>query len=165
MLEMDFKGLAQKNAAKEGSSEPNSGDNSKEKSSRTMTAGERQYMAHGISGIRGEAAGGFRSVAEYGLPYFKQCLADGIDFEEAGSLTLLNLITHVTDTNIIARSDVETQKSLQQEILDMLSDGKRPDRSAIEALDEKFIRLNVSPGGCADLLAITYFLWLWEQAA
>lgn len=128
-----------------------------------VTAGERQYLMHGISGIRGEAAGGFRSVAEYGVPYFKQCLADGIDFEESGCLTLLNLVAHVTDTNIIARSNVETQKVLQNKIRELLADGKRPDRKTIEELDAEFIRLNVSPGGCADLLAITYFLWLWEQ--
>ena len=30
--------------------------------------------------------------------------------------------------------------------------------TAVEALDREMIRRNLSPGGCADLLAVTYFL-------
>ena len=33
-----------------------------------------------------------------------------------------------------------------------------PTRAEMEALDEAFIRRNLSPGGCADLLAATLFL-------
>ena len=32
------------------------------------------------------------------------------------------------------------------------------DPEAVEALDREMIRRNLSPGGCADLLAVTYFL-------
>ena len=34
-----------------------------------------------------------------------------------------------------------------------------PSQQALKALDREFIRKNLSPGGCADLLAITYFLY------
>lgn len=36
-----------------------------------------------------------------------------------------------------------------------------PDRETICRLDEEFIRKNLSPGGCADLLAVTLFLHSW----
>ena len=33
----------------------------------------------------------------------------------------------------------------------------------LEQLDQAFIARNLSPGGCADLLAITYFLWFCRE--
>ena len=33
-----------------------------------------------------------------------------------------------------------------------------PDRNALAALDDRFIAENLSPGGSADLLALTYLL-------
>jgi len=36
-------------------------------------------------------------------------------------------------------------------------------RKAIELLDEEFIHRNISPGGAADLLAVTVFLYLAEE--
>jgi len=37
-------------------------------------------------------------------------------------------------------------------------------RKQISALDQNFIERNISPGGVADLLAATYFLYLTEKA-
>ena len=45
------------------------------------------------------------------------------------------------------------------EIRKMLSAPEGVRESQVRELDEEFIRLNVSPGGCADLLALTYFLY------
>jgi triphosphoribosyl-dephospho-CoA synthetase len=36
-------------------------------------------------------------------------------------------------------------------------------RESIEGLDQKYIQSNISPGGSADLLAVTYFLYAIEQ--
>ncbi|MBS5249868.1 MAG: triphosphoribosyl-dephospho-CoA synthase, partial [Oscillospiraceae bacterium] len=38
-----------------------------------------------------------------------------------------------------------------------------PALEAVEALDREMIRRNLSPGGCADLLAVTYFLHFLSQ--
>lgn len=122
-----------------------------------LTHGEQQYLTYGISGIRGEAAAGFPSVRRYGLPYFTEQLEDGRDYQEAGVLTLLNLIAHVTDTNMIARGGIDGQQELQEEVRALLASGEIS-RESIEALDQEFIRRNISPGGSADLLAIVYFL-------
>ena len=34
----------------------------------------------------------------------------------------------------------------------------------IESLDREFIKNNISPGGSADLLALTFFLYLFENS-
>ncbi|MDD6212139.1 MAG: triphosphoribosyl-dephospho-CoA synthase CitG [Clostridiales bacterium] len=123
------------------------------------TAGEKQFCQYGIGGIRQEAALGFPSVGRYSWPIISQALDQGIDYNQAGSLALLNLIAHVTDTNMIARSSVEVHRELQEKIRKMLSAPEGVRESQVRELDEEFIRLNVSPGGCADLLALTYFLY------
>ncbi len=129
-----------------------------------LTAGERQFANLGLFGIRGEAASGFSSLQKYGIPVFGACLASGdFTFEEAGVQALLSLIAHVTDSNMIARSNKETQEKLQMEVRNLLREGYHPTKEEVQAIDRRFISYNVSPGGCADLLAILYFLWLWEQ--
>lgn len=120
------------------------------------TVGYRLYADHGIRGIRGQAADGLPAVAEIGLPVFRKCLEAGMDRNEAGVRTLLYLIAQVEDTNMIARGGIEGARQgadWTRELLEgdfILSD--------VEKLDDRFITANLSPGGCADLLAAVYFL-------
>lgn len=123
------------------------------------TAGERQYRMHGIGGIRKEAADGFPSVVKYAWPILSQALDQGVDYHQAGSLALLNLIAHVTDTNMVKRSSVEEAAGLRQKVQELLDQPEGIRKSQVLALDEEFIRRGVSPGGCADLLALTYYLY------
>ncbi len=130
------------------------------------TYGEKLYAGYGITGIRGEAANGFISVKEYGLPVLKKLLGRGFSLNDAGSLTLLNLIANVKDTNIISRSDIDTQNSVQKEIkrLIELKGIENITIDEINETDNKFIQMNISPGGCADLLAITYMFCFIQSA-
>ncbi len=124
-----------------------------------QTAGQKQYVRYGIGGIRQEAADGFPSINKYSWPILSQALARGIDYNQAGSLALLHLIAHVTDTNCIARSSPETAAALREEVRQLLDRPGGVRESDVWALDDEFIRLNISPGGCADLLALTYYLY------
>lgn len=130
---------------------------------KARTAGERQYALWGIPGIRGEAASGFLSLQKYGLPILKKELAAGSDLYRAGSVALLYLIGNVVDTNIISRSDYQTQQSLQEQVAMLLKKEASPSEDEILHLDRLFTEKNVSPGGCADLLAISYFLLFLEE--
>lgn len=129
------------------------------------TYGEKLYTSYGITGIRGEAAGGFPSVKIHGLPILKKLIKKGYSLNEAGALTLLNLIANVKDTNIIARSSIELLEGIQFRIQNLI------DKKGIENisndeiidLDNQFIKMNISPGGCADLLAITLMLYFSES--
>ena len=122
------------------------------------TVGEKLYATYGITGIRGQAEAGFPAVQEVGLPIFRQALKRGLSFNDAGCITLLHLITATDDTNLINRSNRQTQLEIRKKIAVLLEYDPFPSLSAIEALDQEFIEKNLSPGGSADLLAVTYFL-------
>lgn len=128
------------------------------------TAGQRLYSAFGITGIRGQAEAGFPAVLEHGLPTLEQGLAQGRSMNEAGCAALLALMAHTEDTNLMARSDVQTQQHIAAQIAALLQVHPYPDRITLEELDAAFTAQNLSPGGSADLLAVTYFLWLLQQS-
>ena len=122
------------------------------------TVGQRLYALRGISGIRGEAARGLPSVAEVGLPVYDECRKRGLDQNRAGAVALLHLIAHVEDTNMVARGGEEGAAEGANRAVWLVRDGREPSVEEMEKLDDWFIRDNLSPGGCADLLAAVYFV-------
>ena len=126
------------------------------------TAGCQLYKKYGIKGVRGEAADGFPTVLNTGLPILKKALAEGYTKDEAGSITLLYLLSEAVDTNIIARSDYPTYIDVKKQLNEILNKEKYPAAAIIRDLDHQFISKNLSPGGAADLLAICWFLYFIE---
>ena len=122
------------------------------------TNGEKIYAAHGISGARGQAESGYRQVLEVGLPTLKKGLETGLNLNEAGCGTLLALIAATDDTNLIRRSSLSEQIATAEQLRVLLESNPYPSKDILEQLDDRFIEKNLSPGGCADLLAITYFM-------
>ena len=129
------------------------------------TAGEQLYLKYGIRGIRGEVAEGLPSVRNIGLPRFGQFLANGFSENDAGAYTLLHLIANVADTNLYKRGSEAGAQWAAKAASELLSATKYPSIQQMEALDDEFIARNLSPGGCADLLAATYFLQKLAQIA
>lgn len=129
------------------------------------THGERLYARYGITGIRGEAANGYPSVFQLALPVFRDYRKQGLSANDAGILTLLHIIAGSEDTNIIARSDYQTMKQVQEDIRILLDSGISDSDyiKEIRSLDRKFIQMNISPGGSADMLALTYFMYSLEE--
>jgi len=74
---------------------------------------------------------------------------------------LLKFISEVQDTNIIKRSDVKTLENVQNKVKDILQSDNSTD--SIQKLNEEFVNLNISPGGCADLLAICFLLYFISE--
>ena len=121
------------------------------------TAGGRLYLEKGIRGIRGEVAKGFPSVKNISLPAYKKALAEGKSKNDSGIFALLNLIACIYDTNVYSRGGEDGLKFVQNYAKKILSEGI-PDNSDVELMDIEFIKRNLSSGGAADLLAVTYFL-------
>ena len=126
-----------------------------------QTMGQRLYLRHGLTGIRGEVASGLPSVSQIGIPTLNRALAAGKDRNDAAAITLLYLIAGVADTNMIARGGLEKARQAMEEVQTLLEKDPMPDGKTISRLDEMFIEKNLSPGGCADLLAVTLFLNRW----
>ena len=122
------------------------------------TVGERLYKDYGITGIRGQAEAGFPAVLQVGLPALQEGLKRGLSLNDAGCAVLLQLLAVTDDTNMISRSDLVTLREIQSRLQDLLASDPYPDLSIIEELDREFIQRNLSPGGSADLLALTCFL-------
>lgn len=122
------------------------------------TPGERIYAQYGITGVRGQAENGFPAVRDVGLPILQKGLAQGLSLNDAGVIALLHLLAATDDTNLIHRSDRQTQLEVQAQVAALLEATPFPTVEAMEKLDRVFIEKNLSPGGSADLLALCYFL-------
>ena len=123
------------------------------------TAGARIKNEYGISGIRGEAAAGYPTVFDTGLPALKAKLAAG-DAEAAALKALTAIIAEAEDTNVIARGGTEASKWLKSEAAGILKKSGTSGfdiREAFADLDRKCIEKNISPGGSADLLGLCLF--------
>jgi len=123
------------------------------------TAGGRLYLCLGLKGIRGEAASGFKSVTDTGIPAFEFALKNHLDLNQAGVYTLLSLISKVHDTNLYHRGGKSGAEYAMNEAKDILNHDLDKISDLAARLDKDFIEKNLSPGGCADLLALTYFLY------
>lgn len=130
-------------------------------SGRRDTVGARLYLDHRLEGIRGEVSRGLPAVTQIGLPVLYAALSAGLNRNDAGAVTLAHLIAHVTDTNMIARGGLEEAAAMKEKTARLLAHSFAPSMKELNELDELFISKNMSPGGCADLLAITYFLYDW----
>ena len=126
------------------------------KPSDQLTKGERIYLEHGITGIRGEAEAGYPVVRDYALPAMRKYIAEGLCLNDALVMTLIHIMSVNDDTNIIARHGLSVCEEVKERSRDMILNHVCIDD--IFRLDDEFIRRNISPSGSADLLAVTYFL-------
>lgn len=125
-----------------------------------VTAGERLYLDFGLTGIRGEAAEGLPHVVQIGLKAYRMAKDSGYDANDASAAALIHLIAGVEDSNLYHRGGIAGAAWAKQEAEKLLP---LPEMAQIAALDDAFIARNLSPGGCADLLAATLFLtYLYE---
>ncbi|MFT3876344.1 MAG: citrate lyase holo-[acyl-carrier protein] synthase [Propioniciclava sp.] len=134
------------------------------------THGERALLTTGAGGIRAEAAAGFPAVRDVALPAYRARrqasgggdstgLASG-PTKDALRWALVSLMSTVEDTNLIARGGIEALTEVRPWATGLLASD--PSETALIAAlaeaDEHFTARRWSPGGSADLLALTWFL-------
>ncbi|MBQ9833018.1 MAG: citrate lyase holo-[Clostridia bacterium] len=126
-----------------------------------VTHGEVQYKKKGAMGIRGEAANGFPHAREAALRFAQY--RKNFSVNDAAVLTLADIMRTLEDTNILHRGGTQALMFMhkQAEIITAMPEAER--LTAMEKLDAEFIERNISPGGCADTLALAIFLDLLEK--
>ncbi len=126
------------------------------------------YRRYGFTGagVRKEAEDGLPSVFDQGLPELTAALAGFGEDVAAASInaaltkTLLRLMTTVSDSNILYRKDLQILNNVQhmaQKVLDAADEVAGGER--YRELLHYCRREHISPGGSADLLAITVFVY------
>lgn len=126
-----------------------------------VTAGQRLFVKYGVTGVRGQVEAGLPTVLSHGLPALEQALAAGQSKDEAGCAALLALMSVTPDTNLMTRGGRSAAEDAAARAAELLACGW--DAAALEAMDREFQQKNLSPGGCADLLSVCWFLHFIEK--
>lgn len=130
-----------------------------------LTYGEKLFLTYGTKGIRGEVENGFSTVLKYGLPVMKAYVKEK-DFNNVLVQVLLKLMSETDDSNVLGRNGPDALiyvKNSAKEALKLGGAFTCRGMHYIKELDEEFIKKNISPGGSADLLAVTIMLYLLEN--
>ncbi|ETD81086.1 triphosphoribosyl-dephospho-CoA synthase MdcB [Rhodobacter capsulatus] len=122
------------------------------------TAGEKLFRQYGVLGIRGEAEAGYPTVRNHGLPALRAARASGATLATSLCHTLIALMAETEDTTVLWRGGPAALTFMRTEARKILALGGAltgDGLAAIHALDARFIERHISPGGAADLLAVT----------
>lgn len=133
---------------------------------RPLSAGETLYLLHGVTGIRGEAEDGFPHVNLAWQHLTKNHAAD--DLNAAMVHSLLELIRSLRDTTLLWRGGLQGLAHAGRSAKAVLMAGgmRTPvGRTLLRHMAADFNRRGLSPGGCADVLAVSVFLFLLRRHA
>lgn len=131
-----------------------------------VSAGEQLYAKYGVTGVRGIAENGYEIVAKIALPRFKECLKNGADINYASVVALLEIMACTDDTNVLWRGGKDGADFVKCRAKQIISEVKYDQEllmPIVERFDTQLIEKNISPGGSADLLAVTLFLYFCEN--
>ena len=126
-----------------------------------QTAGELLFQKYRMTGARGEAASGFATVRQYSLGVFLAMLGQGVSEEHALHEALLHLLAYNPDTNVVARggmAGLDFVKAYARGLLAMQGVAPPTRVTQLSCFNDALVARNLSPGGSADLLAVTWFL-------
>jgi len=127
----------------------------------TPSHGQLMAARHGVTGARGEALLGFPSLFEIALPVLRSALARGANNRHALLHTFFVLLAETSDTNVLFRGGEEGLRFIQRQAREFLECGSvfEPGwQERAESLHRQCSAKNLSPGGCADLLAAAWFV-------
>ena len=147
------------------------------KAGQARTFGEAIYQKAGVGGVRAEAASGFASVREIALPRLNAGLKAGLSLNDAALCALTALMADTQDTNAVRRGGEagaaamrETARELDGEIAAALEAGEIKQKigqfkEKLTDWDGQMSAAGISPGGCADLLAMALLMAFCERDA
>ena len=128
---------------------------------RLVSHGDAVARRYGVAGARGEALCGFPHVMEVALPMLRRRRQHGATEQVARLDALLSIMSSLDDTCVLYRGGeaaLATAKEGAVAVEAAGGTGTALGKQRLRQLDRRFLDLNVSPGGSADLLAAALFL-------
>lgn len=126
------------------------------------THGLRVAQLYSIGGAREEACQGFPSIFEIALPQLRASIARGSTPKQAQIDVLFSLMANINDTNIYHRGGDVGASVVQQAARHFLASGGTANpqwRELALEYHRLFVSKRLSPGGAADLLAASWFVY------
>lgn len=132
-----------------------------------LTYGEELFIRYKSKGIRGEVEEGFPTVLKYSYPILESLVEEKKhSINDILVQTLFHLMSNTEDSNVLGRhglDELEFTRASARQGLELGGMFTQEGRDFIEELDSIFIEKNISPGGSADLLAVTLMLYMIEN--
>jgi len=128
------------------------------KKDKITSNGEKLFLKYNVEGIRGQVERGIPLVFDYSLRVYKE--NKDLKLNDRLIHTLISIMQHCEDSNVLHRHSMDTLKEVKQKSVCIISLGGMTTQSGkdvIAELDKEFIKRNISPGGSADILAVTIF--------
>ncbi len=101
-----------------------------------------------VGGALANAAGGYRDVFKTWVPYYRAMRDDRYREHK----TLLKIMTTLEDTNVYYRAGADVARQIKEASAAVLAHFSP---SALDDMNHELIRHDISPGGAADMLALT----------
>ena len=116
----------------------------------TDTHGSSVVSQHHVKGALAMAREGYKPLFADWLPYYR-----GTRSEERELKTLLRIMATLDDTNVYHRRGAEAVAQMKADSIALLNDFEP---KKLEQLNQDYNAQGISPGGCADMLALTIFV-------
>ena len=135
--------------------------NSLDKSELHSTHGEAAVQRYGVKGARAMATEGYQALWSEWLPFYR--FLSSRPREERMQLTLLKIMSTLDDTCVIHRAGYERAQEVKKEAEEMLryalrqTQNKQDWKEKLKDMCGRYAREGISPGGAADMLALTIF--------
>jgi triphosphoribosyl-dephospho-CoA synthase len=135
---------------------------------RPLTNGERARLRFGAAGARGEAQAAFPHAIRIGLPALRAARDRGVPENCARLDALMAIMASLDDTCLLHRGGPAALEAAKRGALAVLAAGGTAAPAGIERMHQlhaELMALWASPGGSADLLAVTLFLDRLERSS
>jgi len=117
------------------------------------THGNNAVNAHRVAGALELAKGGYEQLFATWLPAYRSFLDD--DASSARHRLLLLIMSQLDDTNVIHRVGYQQAQLVKQQARELLDNYSM---AAMQEMNRDYIARNISPGGSADMVALTLFI-------
>jgi triphosphoribosyl-dephospho-CoA synthase len=115
------------------------------------THGNTIRNKHQVEGALDIARTGYNKLTSRWLSFYR----DNCHDEYVNYKTLLIIMSELDDTNVIHRVGFEKAQQVKLDARHLLENFSI---EGLEQMNESFIKANISPGGAADMLSLTFFL-------